>query len=104
LVLSDPDIAPAAEAFAQFAPRAAAGRLVHKLRFAFSAEVFLPGFHGAVTGGDGHRANLDAVAALLAEIGADAEGVVHVAILAPSDKADGPGLPDFGANPHAASA
>ena len=100
----DPDVASAAEAFAKFAPRAAARRLVHKLRFAFSAEVFLPGFHRAVTGRNGHGANLDAAATLLTEIGADAEGEVHVAVLAPADKADCPGLPYLGANPYAASA
>ena len=76
----------------------------HELRFAFTAEVFLTGFHGAVTGRDGHGAKLDATAALLAELGSDAEWIVHVALFAPSDKANRPGSPDLGANLHAASA
>jgi hypothetical protein len=103
-VLSNPNVASAAKAFAQFAPCAATRCLIsyHELRFAFSAEIFLPGLHGAVTGRNGHGANLNAVAALLAEIGADAEGEVHVAVLAPPNKANCPGLPDFGADPHAA--
>jgi len=99
-------IASAGEAFAQFAPHAAAQHLVgeYKLRFAFAAEAFLPGFHGTVTGSDGHWANLDAVATVLAKIRPDTQWVVHVAVLAPPDKADSPGLPDLGANPHTASA
>ena len=99
-------IASAGETFAQFAPYATAHHLVgdHELRFALAAEAFLPGFHGPVAGSDGHRAKLDATAALLAELRPDAEGVGHTAVLAPSDKANRPGPPDLGANPHAASA
>ena len=64
MITLDPDIASAAEAFAQLAPHAAARRLIgnHKLRFAFSAEIFLTGLHGTVAGGNGHGAELDAVA------------------------------------------
>ena len=106
LITLDPNIASAAEAFAQFAPYAAACRLVgdHELRFALAAEAFLPGFHGTVAGSDSHRTKLDAAFALLAEIGPDTEGIVHVAVLASPDKAYRPCLPDLGANPHAASA
>ncbi len=75
----------------------------HELRFAFAAEVFLPRFHGTVARSDGHGAKLDAAAALLTEMRPGAEGVVHAAVLAPSDKAYRPSFPDFGANPHAAS-
>ena len=99
-------IASTGEAFAQFAPHTAAQHLVgdYELRFALTAEAFLPGFHGTVTGRNGHRTKLDAAATLLAEIRANAEGIIPVAIFASSDKADCLGLPDLGANPHAASA
>jgi len=100
------DIPPAGETFAQFAPHTAPRRLVgnHELRFALAAEAFLAGFHGPVAGGDGHGAKLDTVAALLTELGPDAEGVTHMAVLTPPHKADRPGLPDLCADPHAASA
>ena len=100
------DIAPAAEALAQFAPYTTARRFVgdHELRFAFTAESFLPGFHGTLAGSDGHGTKLDTATALLAELGTNAEGVIHVAVLAPPHKADRLCLPDLGANPHAASA
>ena len=75
-----------------------------KLRFALAAESFLPGFHGTVAGSDGHGAKLNTAAALLAEIGPDAEGIVHMAFLTTPNKAFRPCLPDLGANPHAASA
>jgi hypothetical protein len=70
----------------------------HKLRFAFTAEVFLAGFHGTIAGRDSHRTNLDTVTALLAELGSDAERIVHVALFAPSDKTNRPGSPDLGAD------
>ena len=69
-----------------------------------AAEAFLPGFHGTVAGSYGHGAKLDATAALLTKLGSDPEGIVHVAFLAPSDKAFRPGLPDFGTGAHATSA
>ena len=69
-----------------------------------AAEVFLSGFHRTVTGSDGHGTKLDAAAALLAKLRPDAERVVHMTFLASSDKANRPGPPDLGANPHAASA
>ena len=99
-------IASAGETFAQFAPHTAARRLIgdEELRFALAAEAFLPGFHGPVAGSDGHRAKLDAAFAFLTEVRPDAEGMGHMAVLTPSDKAYRPGLPDLGANPHAASA
>ena len=98
-------IASAGEAFAKFTPHAAAYHLVgdYELRFAVATEAFLPGFHGTAAGGDGHGAKLDAATALLTEIGSDTEGIVHVAVLAPSDKANRPGFPDLGANSYAAS-
>ena len=65
LLALDTNVASAAEAFTQFAPYAAAWRLVgdYELRFALAAEAFLPGFHGTVTGSNGHGAKLDAAAA-----------------------------------------
>jgi hypothetical protein len=69
-----------------------------------AAETFFPWFHRTVAGSDGHRAKLDAGAALLAEIRADAEGVVHMAFLASPDEAFRPGFPELGTSPHAASA
>jgi len=106
LLGSTASIASTGEAFTEFTPGTATWRLFgdHELRFAFAAEVFLPGFHGTVAGSDGHRTKLDAAFALLAEIGPDTEGIVHVAVLASPDKAYRPCLPDLGANPHAASA
>jgi hypothetical protein len=103
---STASIASAAEAFAQFAPHTTARRLFvsQELRFAFATEAFLAGFHGTVAGSDGHGANLDTVFALLTELWSDAEGIVHVAVLAPSDKAFRPSPPDLGANPNAAAA
>ena len=103
LVLS---VSPAAETLPQFAPGAAALDLggYHELRFAVAAEIFLAGFHRAVTGSNGHWAKLDTTFALLAKLGTDAERVIHMAVLAPPDKADRSGLPDLGANSHAASA
>jgi len=99
-------VTPTGKTFTQLAPHAMVWRLVgeYKLRFAFTAEVFLAGSHGTVAGSDGHGANLDAVAALLTEIGVYTEGIVHVAVLASPDKTYRPCLPDLGANPHAASA
>ena len=106
LITLDPNIASAGEAFAQFAPHATAWSMFvsQKLRFALAAESFLPGFHGTVAGSYGHGAKLNAAAALLAEIGPDAEGIVHMAFLTTPNKAFRPCLPDLGANPHAASA
>ena len=98
-------IASAAETFAQLAPRAATHRLVgdQKLRFTVAAEAFLTGFHRTITGSNGHGTKLDAIATLLTEIGAYAEGVVHVTVPPPSHKANGPGFPDLGANTHTTS-
>ena len=103
---STASIASAAEAFAQFAPHTTARRLFvsQELRFAFATEAFLARFHGTVAGSDGHGANLGAVAALLTELRPDAEGVLHMAVLSPADKADGSGFPDLCADPHTASA
>ena len=103
---STASIAPASEAFAQFAPHTTAWCLFisQELRFAFATEAFLAGFHGTIAGSDGHGADLDTVFALLTEFGPDAEGVIHVAVLAPSDKAFCPGPPDLGADPYATSA
>ena len=93
------------KAFAQLAPYAAAYHLVgeYELRFALAAEAFLSRFHWTFAGGDGHWAKLNAAAALLAEVGSDAKWIINVAILAPSYKANCPGLPDLSANPHASS-
>jgi hypothetical protein len=46
----------------------------------YSTETFLTGFHGAVTGSDGHGAKLDAATALLTEFEADAEGIVYMTV------------------------
>jgi hypothetical protein len=99
-------IAAAGESLTQYAPHAVVRRLIgeHELCLAFTAEVFLPGLHGTVTGRDSHRANLDAATALLTELRLDAEGVVHMAVLATSDKANRPGSPDFSADPDTAAA
>jgi len=106
LLAFDTDIASAAEALTQLAPHAVVRCLVgqHELRFALTAEVFLAGFHRTVTGRDGHWAKLDAATALLAEIGPDAERVVHMTLFAPPDKANRPGFPDLRAHLHTASA
>jgi hypothetical protein len=68
-----------------------------------SAEIFLSSLHRAVTWSNGHRTNLDTVITFLAEIGTDAERAVHVAVFAPSDKANGSGLPQFRACANTAS-
>ena len=99
-------ITSAGETFAQFAPHTAARCLIsdNELRFALAAETFLPSFHGPIAGSDGHGAKLDATIAFLTELGPDAEGMTHMAVLTPSHKADRFSLPDLGANPYAASA
>ena len=106
LFSSTTGIAPAVKAFAQFTPNTASRRLFigQQLRFALAAEAFSAQFHGTVAGRDGHGAKLDATAALLAELGSDAEGVVHMTIFTPSDKTDRLGSPDLCANSYAASA
>jgi len=99
-------VPPAGEAFPEFTPHAPAwGVLVRqKLGLALAAEALLAGFHRSVAGSDGHRAELDASTALLAEIRPDAEWVVHVTVLAPPHETLCPGFPELGTGPYATPA
>jgi hypothetical protein len=75
----------------------------HELRFAIATETLFTGFHGTITGSDGHRTKLNAGTTLLTEIGADAEGVVYMTVITPTDEANCPGFPDLGTSPHTAT-
>ena len=100
------DIASAGETFAQLTPHTVARCLVsdYELRFAFTTKAFLTGLHRTVTGCDGHGADLYAATALDTKLRPDAEGIVHMAFLAPPYETARLYFPDFCTNPHTAAA
>jgi hypothetical protein len=65
-----------------------------------AAEALFTRFHRTAARRQGHGTQHNAALAFFAEIRADAEGVIYMPILAPTNEASGRGLPDLVAHTH----